>query len=117
MDASSKGHRWRHLISPLVLAGRSQVSKAVLFLPWEGDFDAGLAKAGDYEVKVFAKYNEGVPVLIDTQKLILEEDYLNKWRSGTTIAGQVVHREQPLRDEIILRLGGDPEKNKRSTAS
>lgn len=90
--------------TPIYLAGRSQITKTIMFVPMTGkdeDFNPLLVEAGVHEVSIYAKLqDEEAPRLVAKQKLIIEKDVLDMWRSGQTVGGMVAHHESDYRKKL-----------------
>jgi hypothetical protein len=86
--------------TPIFLAGRAQVTKAVSFCPGLGvhDFDMSLVEVGQHAVRVFARYNlAGKFTKIGNSTIIIEPDVLSNWKSGKTQVFEFRHRDTEIK--------------------
>lgn len=80
--------------TPLFLAGRSQVTRAVFFSPAsESAFDPAFVESGVHMIRLYSRAQSRRFELSTEQKLILEDDLIAAWKGGGTVGAMVNHRD------------------------
>jgi len=85
----------------MLLTGKSQITKAVIFVPATGgltDFNPSFAEAGQHRLTLSARFNSKEFISVKTETLIFEDELLEQWKAGNMIGGQVTQREKPTRE-------------------
>lgn len=82
--------------SPLYLTGNSQVSKCILFMPFEGKGDRSLIEPGIFFITFYAQNKNESFYILTKRKIVIEKDIVEKWRKGTTIVGAHFERDKPV---------------------
>lgn len=86
--------------TPVFLAGRTQVTKAVSFCPGlgEGDFDMTHVEAGQHPVRVFARYDFAKELTkIGDARIIIEPDAFRDWKLGKSVLSEYRHRDTDIK--------------------
>lgn len=90
--------------APLFIQGRGQVSKAILFMPFNGMADFSFIEPGMHTVSIYSRERGGKATLVRSQKIIFEADRIQEWRNGTTIGSAHFHNDKSGRE--LLREAG-----------
>ena len=85
----------------IYLAGNSQVSKCIVFIPFEGKADRNILEPGIFFISFYVQYENESFSLLTKRKIIIEKDQIDEWRNGTTIGGEQFERDTQV--EPLLR--------------
>ena len=92
----------REPFAPLLLKGKSEVTKTLLFLPVEGHADPALLEPGDFQLRFYARDSRSSQFReLRSRKIVLKPEMLKLWRGGQTIAG--AQFERPTDPKPLIR--------------
>jgi len=78
---------------PILLTGKSQVSKAVIFGQSPHDCKTEYIEAGRFPLTVYGQYNHGKQQELRKLWFDLPQDKVDQWKAGTTVAVQMMQRD------------------------
>ena len=99
-DASSLPAR--EPFAPLMLRGKSEVTKTLLFLPVEGHADPAFLEPGVFQLRFYARDSRSSKFReLGSRKIVLDPGMLERWEKGQTIAGAQI--ERPTDPKPLIR--------------
>jgi len=85
---------------PILLGSKAQVSRAVMFMPYEGKAPHRFIEPGVHQMRFYARFRDGRVTEVAQRKVVFEKGVVENWRKGTTIAGAQFESDRPAEDVL-----------------